>query len=103
MHTIRLRHPWQCEPSATGVCWSRFFNWPAGIQPREKARLVIEGMPDSATVALRGKPLTAGRPGEFDVTESLSLHNRLTICLADGTPTGGTECPFDVRLDIFEG
>ena len=102
MHSIRLRHPWQCESTQDGVCWSRSFNWPAGIGPRESAWLVIEGLPALATVALSGKPLTGDESGRFEVTELLALHNRLTIEIPDGTLTDETECPYNVRLEICE-
>ena len=62
---------------------------------------MIEGIPVSAVVELSGKPLVSSGAGCFDITELLAFHNRLTIELAEGTPTGETECPFDVRLEIF--
>ena len=102
MHTIRLQHPWQCEPSGTGVCWSRSFNWPAGVSAGEWAWLVVEGVPDGASVALSGEPLVAVAPGRFDITDIIELHNRVQIELADGAPTDGADCPFDVRLEICE-
>ena len=63
---------------------------------------MIEGLPPSAVVALSGKPLVCDEPGRFDVTELLAPHNRLTIELPDAAPTGETECPYDVRLEIVE-
>ena len=103
IHTIRLRHPWQCEPCAAGVRWSRSFNWPAGLTPREIARLVIEELPKDAVVRLSGKPLVADADGRFDITRLLAEFNRLTIEVGDSFSTGGTECPLDVRLEIVEG
>ncbi len=70
------------------------------MQPREKALLVIDGLPESARVLLGDRLLVAEQGGEFDITEFISLHNRLAIELAGGTPTSETECPFEVRLEI---
>lgn len=102
MHSIRLRHPWKSSPHNAGLCWSRSFNWPAGVLPQEKASLVILGLPDTAVVSLNEKPLAADEAGQFDVTRLLAPHNKLTIEVAVGKPTGATECPFDVRLEIVE-
>ncbi len=102
IHTIRLRHPWKCEPYADGTRWIRSFNWPAGLTPREIARLVIEQLPDSAVVQLNGQPLAATVEGQFDVTALLAQHNRLTLDLSD-PPAAGTDCPLDVCLQIVEG
>ena len=103
VHTIRLRHPWQCQPREVGVCWTRSFHWPAGLTPREIARLVIEGLPASATVELNGERLQQSETDQFDVTRLLAAHNRLAIAIPEGSPTNETECPFDVRLEIVEG
>ena len=100
MHSIRLRHPWQCEPIAEGCCWSRSFNWPAGRTSGEAIWLVVERLPDQAIVQLGGEPLTLDAQGRVDVTQSLAPVNRLTIELVDPAPEVPLECPFDVRLEI---
>jgi len=103
IHTIRLRHPWQHEPCELGTRWLRSFNWPAGLVAREIARLVIDGLPEGAVVQLSGKPLVAEMEGWFDITRLLAEFNTLTIEVGNSTPSGRTECPFDVRLEIVEG
>ena len=102
VHTIRLRHPWQSEPCEMGARWSRNFNWPAGILPGERASLVIEGLPTSARVSLSGTPLTPIELGRFEVTSLLVAANKLVVELVEKTDLGGTECPYEVRLEIEE-
>ena len=102
MHTIHLRHPWQCEPHGQGCCWLRSFNWPAGLSSREVAWLVVEPCPVSAVVSLSGKPLISDEIGRFDISPLLAEYNQLTIELNDSAPTDDTECPLDVRLEISE-
>ncbi len=96
IHSIRLREPWQCEPREGGVCWSRTFNWPAGLTPREKVWVVIEPLPADARVTLNGQQLT----GDLEVTSLIAMHNRLEI---EVPAVGAAELPFAVRLDIDEG
>lgn len=96
IYSIRLREPWTCEPRAEGVCWSRAFNWPAGLTPREKVWIVVEYLPEDARVSLNGQLLT----GNLEITRLIGLKNRLEIELPSG---GAGEFPFQVRLDIDEG
>ncbi len=96
IHSIRLREPWTCESRDGGVCWSRAFNWPAGLTPREKVWVVIEHLPHDARVSLNGHTLT----GKLEITKLIGLTNRLEIELPSGTAGG---FPFQVRLDIDEG
>ncbi len=103
IHTIRLRHPWQCEPCDQGTLWLRPFNWPAGLTPREIARLVIDGLPEGAVVRLSGKPILAEAERWFDITRLLVEFNTLTIETNDAYSSSEAECPFDVRLEIVEG
>ena len=104
MHTIRLRHPWTCELTGTLAVWSRSFNWPAGLTPREVVWLVIEPLPPDARILVNGQSLAAGEvPGRFDVTELIAESNRLSIALADATGAQENRCPLDVRLEIDEG
>ena len=102
IHTIRLKHPWQCEPRENGCCWIRPFNWPAGLLPREVAWLVVEPCPEEAVVLLSGKPLVAGAPGRFDISAVLREFNQITIQLPETPPSDQTECPLEVRLEIVE-
>lgn len=99
IHTIRLKHPWTCEPQERGVCWRRSFNWPAGLTPREAARIVVEDLPEEATVELNGQQLQ----DDFDITAILASFNELAIYLPQGEPTTETECPYAVCLEINEG
>ncbi len=103
MHTIRLRHPWQCEINGESTVWSRKFNWPAEPTPGEIVRLVIEPISASATVSLNGTLLGIDSSGLFDITASVAKHNLLTIEAPADSPMDSTKCPFDVRLEIVDG
>ena len=104
IHTIRLRHPWTYQLRDGMVHWSRGFNWPAGLTPREVVWLVIEPLPADARVEFNGQILSADNtPGRFNVTSRIAEYNRLIISVSD--PTGATEskCPLEVKLEIDEG
>ena len=103
IHSIRLRHPWRCEPVSDGVRWLRAFNWPAGLTSRETARVVVEGLPAGAVVRLSGKPLVGEGDGVYDVTRLLAPFNELAIEVDGRWLSDDTECPFGVRLEIVEG
>ena len=104
IHTIRLRHPWACELTGALAVWSRNFNWPAGLTPREVVHLVIEPLPADASVEVNGQSLAAGAaPGRFDITGLMAESNRLSITLADTTGAQENCCPLDVRVEIDEG
>ncbi len=104
MHTIRLRHPWTCELTGPLAVWSRNFNWPAGLTPREVVWLVIEPLPADASVQVNGQSLATGEaPGRFDITGLMAESNRLSIQLADTTGAQENHCPLEVRLEIDEG
>ena len=96
IHSIRLREPWQCESRGDGVCWSRSFNWPAGLTPRERVWVVVEPLPVGARILLNGNPLGEER----EITRLIEVRNLLEIELAAG---GAGGLPFAVRLDIDEG
>ena len=96
IHSIRLREPWQCEPCAEGVVWSRSFNWPAGLTPREKVWIVVEPLPADARVSINGQPLS----NELEITKVIGLTNRVEIELPQGR---AGDLPFAVRIDIDEG
>ena len=103
VHTIRLRRPWKCEPGDNGVRWIRSFNWPAGLTPREVARLVLADLPADGIVEVNGQPLPREDSGEYEITRLLDSRNRVAIEIPGGAPTDATDCPFDVRLEIVEG
>lgn len=101
IHTIRLRHPWTCEPAGDRSVWKRSFNWPAGLTPREVVWLVIEGLPATADIQVNGEQLATGDvPGRFDISKLISESNRILITLVDAV---GELCPFEARLEIDEG
>ncbi len=105
MHTIHLRHPWQCELCEGRVRWSRHFNWPAGVLPQETVWLVVDPLPASAMVQLNGgHGLSASSdrlPTQFDVTSIIAERNQVVVELAGQ----GDEVrfPLSVRLEIDEG
>lgn len=102
MHTIRLRHPWECQACDAGVRWLRPFNWPTGLTDGETARLVVEGLPNTAKIVLNEQVLVLVGEGVFDISTALVRHNRLAIEISGAEPTDQTECPYDVRLEIVE-
>jgi hypothetical protein len=96
IHSIRLREPWTCEPRGEGFCWSRKFNWPAGLTPRERVWVIIEPLPTDTVVSLNGQELA----DDLEVTKLIEPYNRLDIQV----PGPKTESvPFQVKLDIDEG
>jgi len=99
IHTIRLRHPWKQQVRDESVVWSRAFNWPAGLTPRERVALVIEGLPPEAHVSLNGQEL----PDDFDVTALIELNNRITIEIPGGKSDSEARFPYSVHLEIDEG
>jgi len=100
MHSIRLRHPWQCQPHDLGSRWSRKFNWPAELAADEVVWLVVEAAGEVATPLLNEQPLEATEPGRYRVTSLLAGHNLLALTHAEPPPENLRDCPFDVRLEI---
>ena len=98
MHTIRLRHPWQCEIDDEGFLWSRKFNWPAELAPGEVVHLVIEPLAHATVIALNEMPLIALSQQPLDVTHLLRPHNLLQITCPGSSVAD--QCPFDVWLEI---
>ena len=102
MHTIRLRHPWQCETVAGRAEWSRSFNWPPDNDEVTAIFLVIEPWPPEATVTLNSEPLDESvSPGRFAVTAMIRDSNRLQISLP-AEHVAQEQFPLEVRLDIVE-
>ena len=104
IHTIRLKQPWQCESLADGSRWSRCFNWPAGVLPQETVWLVVEPLPEGATVQLNGRALVdpLDRPlARFDISALIADRNQVVIQLAG--PSEEDQFPLRVRLEIDEG
>ncbi|RIK86710.1 MAG: hypothetical protein DCC67_02540 [Planctomycetota bacterium] len=54
-HSIRLRDPWLCEPTAEGgLRWTRAFHRPTGLEPDDDLWLVVSGLPAEAEVRVNG-------------------------------------------------
>jgi hypothetical protein len=106
MHSIRLRHPWQCQPDGDSALWSRRFNWPAGLAFGEVAWLIIDEFAESAAieliVKLNGATLSAESAGRYLVTTRLARHNQLTISHPSPPPASPRHRPFEVRLEIVD-
>ncbi len=108
MHTIRLRHPWQCQLDGDVAVWTRKFNWPAELEAGEIVQLVVESMTSETTLtlnnaALNNVVLTEESTGRFSITSLLAKSNRLAIT-TQAAPSGDTEqCPFEVQLEIVAG
>ncbi len=100
VHTIRLRHPWQCESSADAIVWSRKFNWPAELSDDERVQLVIENAPAAITVTLNESAVSCNESGPADITKLLAVHNRLMISTANDAPPP-ERFPCEVRLEII--
>ena len=107
-HSIRLRDPWQCEPTGEGgTRWVRTFHRPTGLEPDDQILLVLSGLPADATVMVNGhgfgvqggrdpfvtgsdcdlddspvakgsRPLSA-LPAQFDLTAILADSNEIKI------------------------
>ena len=55
-HSIRLRDPWKCAATEQGgVCWSRRFHRPTGLEADDQLLLVVSGLPDDAVVRVNGQ------------------------------------------------
>lgn len=102
IHTIHLRQPWTCELVEGRTIWRRSFNWPAGLTVREVAWLVIDGLPEEASVAVNRETLQEDSPGRFNITRLIAEHNGIAITLPNASATDNT-FPFNVRLEIDEG
>ncbi len=100
MHTIRLRHPWQCQLDGDIAVWTRKFNWPAELEADEVVQLVVESMTAETTFALNDEVLTEETTGRFDITSLLAKSNQLAITTPAAPSDDSGKCPFEVRLEI---
>ncbi len=105
MHTIRLRHPWQCQLDGNSTVWTRNFNWPAELEAGEVVQLVVEPMAAETPlslndVSLNDAVLTEETTGRFDITSLLAKSNRLAITTQAAPSDDSGKCPFEVRLEI---
>lgn len=117
-HSIRLRDPWQCEPTEQGgVRWTRRFHRPTGLEPDDQLLLVLSGLPADAVVTVNGQsfalptsivaPPASPQPAQFDLTSILADGNEIAIDVpADPLrrlvePRLEAAFPFDARLAII--
>ena len=106
-HTIRLRRPWRCRPTAAGVVWTRRFQRPTGLDAQSAVWLCLAGFANTAQVALNGQTLRSVQPqatvARFEVTAALAASNELELALAgvaDPSELTGEAPPGEVYLEI---
>jgi hypothetical protein len=124
-HRIRLRGPWECEPSgrpalrmtlpcrwADGglldfsgrVRFRRRFGYPGQIDAFERVWLTLAGVSDRAEVQLNGTALgNCDGPVEFDVTRLLGSRNELIVDVEGTAESGGLwgEAALEVRCAAY--
>ncbi len=126
-HRIRLRGPWECEPSgrppmrmalpcrwADGglmdfsghVRFRRRFGYPGQIDAYERVWLTLDGVSDRAEVQVNGAAI--GRcggdgPFEFEITRLLGARNELIVDVEGAAERGGLwgETALEVRCAAF--
>ena len=103
MHTIRLRHPWQCQLDGNSTVWTRKFNWLAELEAGEVVQLVVEPMTAETTLALNDVALAKETTGRFDITPLIAKSNRLVITTPSAPSDDSGQCPFEVQLEIVAG
>ncbi len=109
-HRIRLRGPWQCEPSSAfggGVRFRRRFGMPRRLDPDEVVWLTFADMDTVALVTLNGRFLgrheQGSAPFEFDITELLRERNELLVDVEGVSGNDGRrgEVALEVRATAF--
>src|SRR5690606_24867992 len=66
---IRLRDPWQCEPTPQGgLRWTRTFHRPTGLEEDDNLWLVLSGLPAEAEVQINGHAFAAAPQGATGVS-----------------------------------
>jgi hypothetical protein len=125
-HRIRLRGPWECEPSgrpplrmtlpcrwADGglldfsgrVRFRRRFGYPGQIDAYERVWLTLAGVGDHAEVQLNGAALGSCGDGsfEFDITRLLGSRNELIVDVEGTAESGGLwgETALEVRCAAY--
>ena len=103
MHTICLRHPWQCQLDGNSTVWTRKFNWPAELEAGEIVQLVVEQLTAETTLTLNDVLLAEDVSGRFDITSLIAKSNRLAITTSSSPSDDSGQCPFEVRLEIVDG
>ena len=109
-HRIRLRRPWQCEPSQGGVRWRRPFHRPTGLGRSKRVWIVVRRLAFEGTASLNGRPLgrlvPQGPVSRFDATDRLQPHNELVLDLRMSPPAGDSprdQPPAEIVLEIETG
>jgi hypothetical protein len=126
-HRIRLRGPWDCEPSGrpplrmvlprrwadgglmdfTGrVRFRRRFGYPGRIDAYERVWLTLEGVSDQAAIELNGAALgtcNGAGPFEFEVGRFLGSRNELIVDVDGSAERGGLwgETALEVRCAAY--
>jgi hypothetical protein len=126
-HRIRLRGPWECEPSgrpplrmtlpcrwADGglmdfsgrVRFRRRFGYPGQIDAYERVWLTLAGVSDRAEVRLNGAALGScggDGPFEFEITRLLGSRNELIVDVEGAAERGGLcgETALEVRCAAY--
>ena len=75
LHRIRLRKPWSVEVTAATICWRRRFGRPTGLAAADRLWIVVEKLPQAATVELNG--ILLGTLGSGAVCERIEVTGRL--------------------------
>jgi hypothetical protein len=106
-HRIRLRKPWASQRTAAAVCWRRRFGRPTGLGAADRLWIVVENLPEAASVELNGVLLGAlgggTACGRFEVTGRLDARNELLLRLqtpGDAGPPSSGNPPGDISIEI---
>jgi hypothetical protein len=126
-HRIRLRGPWQCEPIdgppprrvimpcrwlEAGLAdfhgaarFTRSFGYPGSVDDSEHVWLTCDGCTGCHEVRLNGQQLTRESCHDFafDVSNILSLRNRLEMLIQGDTHDAGVggEVALEIRKDAY--
>ncbi len=109
-HRIRLRGPWECQPSnpaepaRSATRWRRWFGRPSRLDAHETVWLTFTGVAATAAVSLNGRDLGRGKGDfEFDVTPHLRPRNELLVDVDShaGVPGIRGEVALEVRCAAF--
>jgi hypothetical protein len=104
VHRIRLKAPWQCEPVAAGIRWTRGFHRPTNLALTERVWLVVASSRGNGSIELNGRPVgnvTASVENRLEITPLLAPRNELAILLVGLSPDGsGPDLPAEVWLEI---
>ncbi|BBO34037.1 hypothetical protein [Lacipirellula parvula] len=123
-HSIRLRDPWQCAATEQGgVCWSRRFHRPTGLEADDQLLLVVSGLPAGAAVRVNGCTFSGQQSAisdqpekvgdgqlvapQFDLTSILADANEIEIEIPHDPlrrlvePRLGNSFPYDARLAVM--